>query len=54
MVETNSESSISSENIFETILQVTEGMDLVKQISEVRTRSDNPVTPIKMISVRVA
>jgi len=34
--------------------KVTENMDLVVQISKVPTRSDNPVTPIKMISVRVA
>ena len=33
--------------------KVTEGYDLVKSISEVPTRNDNPVTPIKMISVRV-
>lgn len=34
--------------------KVTEGMDLVAQISKVPTRNDNPVTPIKMISVRCA
>ena len=34
--------------------KVTEGMDLVKKISQVPTRSDNPVQPIKMIKVRVA
>mmetsp|Transcript_16404 Transcript_16404/g.25499 ORF Transcript_16404/g.25499 Transcript_16404/m.25499 type:complete len:187 (+) Transcript_16404:94-654(+) len=34
--------------------KITEGFDLVVQISKVPTRSDNPVTPIKMISVRVA
>ena len=35
-------------------LQVTENYDLVEKISKVATRNDNPVTPIKMISVRVA
>jgi len=34
--------------------KVTENMDLVKKISKVPTRNDNPKTPIKMISVRVA
>jgi len=34
--------------------KVVEGMDLVEKISKVRTRSDNPVEPIKMISIRVA
>ena len=34
--------------------KVIEGYDLVEKISKVRTRSDNPVDPIKMISVRVA
>lgn len=34
-------------------LQIVEGMDLVKKISEVPTRNDNPSDPIKMISVRV-
>lgn len=34
--------------------KVTEGMDLVKKISQVPTRSDNPIQPIKMIKVRVA
>eukprot|EP00529_Nitzschia_sp_RCC80_P035643 CAMPEP_0113452756 /NCGR_PEP_ID=MMETSP0014_2-20120614/7008_1 /TAXON_ID=2857 /ORGANISM="Nitzschia sp." /LENGTH=186 /DNA_ID=CAMNT_0000344133 /DNA_START=1130 /DNA_END=1690 /DNA_ORIENTATION=+ /assembly_acc=CAM_ASM_000159 len=34
--------------------KITEGYDLVEQISKVSTRSDNPVTPIKMISVRVS
>eukprot|EP00534_Pseudo-nitzschia_fraudulenta_P002406 CAMPEP_0201128118 /NCGR_PEP_ID=MMETSP0850-20130426/32680_1 /ASSEMBLY_ACC=CAM_ASM_000622 /TAXON_ID=183588 /ORGANISM="Pseudo-nitzschia fraudulenta, Strain WWA7" /LENGTH=186 /DNA_ID=CAMNT_0047397191 /DNA_START=105 /DNA_END=665 /DNA_ORIENTATION=- len=33
---------------------VVENMDLVNKISRVATRDDNPVTPIKMISVRVA
>ena len=37
-----------------TVVQVVEGYDLVKKISEVPTRDDNPVQPIKMISVRVA
>ena len=34
--------------------KITEGYDLVVAISNVPTRSDNPVQPIKMISVRVA
>mmetsp|Transcript_18739 Transcript_18739/g.43383 ORF Transcript_18739/g.43383 Transcript_18739/m.43383 type:complete len:137 (+) Transcript_18739:735-1145(+) len=34
--------------------KVTENVELVKQISRVPTRNDNPVKPIKMISVRVA
>jgi cyclophilin family peptidyl-prolyl cis-trans isomerase len=34
--------------------KVTEGYDLVEQISKVPTRNDNPTTPIKMISVRVS
>jgi hypothetical protein len=34
--------------------QVTENYELVEKISKVPTRSDNPVQPIKMISVRVA
>jgi hypothetical protein len=34
--------------------KVIEGYDLVEKISKVPTRNDNPVTPIKMISVRVA
>merc|ERR1712217_126374 len=33
--------------------KITEGYDLCKQISEVQTRDDNPVTPVKMISVKV-
>ncbi|KAL7578066.1 hypothetical protein ACA910_015001 [Epithemia clementina (nom. ined.)] len=33
--------------------KVTENYDLVVQISNVRTRNDNPLEPIKMISVRV-
>mmetsp|Transcript_17191 Transcript_17191/g.24194 ORF Transcript_17191/g.24194 Transcript_17191/m.24194 type:complete len:187 (+) Transcript_17191:80-640(+) len=33
--------------------KITEGYDLVVAISTVKTRSDNPVEPIKMISVRV-
>ena len=33
--------------------KITEGLDMVKQISEVPTRNDNPATPIKMLSVRV-
>uniref|UniRef100_A0A7S4JKA0 Peptidyl-prolyl cis-trans isomerase n=1 Tax=Odontella aurita TaxID=265563 RepID=A0A7S4JKA0_9STRA len=34
--------------------RVTENIDLVKKISMVRTRDDNPLQPIKMISVRVS
>ena len=34
--------------------KVTENLDLVKKISQVPTRDDNPVQPIKMIKVRVA
>ena len=34
--------------------KVIEGYDLVERISKVPTRNDNPVTPIKMITVRVA
>eukprot|EP00536_Pseudo-nitzschia_multiseries_P004804 jgi/Psemu1/295709/fgenesh1_pm.83_\ len=34
--------------------KVIENYDLCSQISQVQTQSDNPVTPIKMISVRVA
>mmetsp|Transcript_10954 Transcript_10954/g.15364 ORF Transcript_10954/g.15364 Transcript_10954/m.15364 type:complete len:187 (+) Transcript_10954:127-687(+) len=33
--------------------KVTEGFELVTQISTVQTRNDNPVDPIKMISIRV-
>eukprot|EP00548_Thalassiothrix_antarctica_P005533 CAMPEP_0194132544 /NCGR_PEP_ID=MMETSP0152-20130528/2988_1 /TAXON_ID=1049557 /ORGANISM="Thalassiothrix antarctica, Strain L6-D1" /LENGTH=184 /DNA_ID=CAMNT_0038827637 /DNA_START=58 /DNA_END=615 /DNA_ORIENTATION=+ len=33
--------------------KVVEGIDLVKKISNVSTRNDNPVIPIKMISIRV-
>lgn len=36
------------------MIQVTENYDLVEKISKVPTRSDNPIQPIKMISVRVA
>ncbi len=36
------------------LYQITENMDLVMKISEVPSRNDNPRTPIKMISVRVA
>jgi Cyclophilin type peptidyl-prolyl cis-trans isomerase/CLD len=35
-------------------VQVIEGMDLVEAISKVATRNDNPLQPVKMISVRVA
>lgn len=34
--------------------QITEGYDLAEKISKVRTNNDNPITPIKMITVRVA
>uniref|UniRef100_A0A7R9WFI6 Peptidyl-prolyl cis-trans isomerase n=1 Tax=Pseudictyota dubia TaxID=2749911 RepID=A0A7R9WFI6_9STRA len=34
--------------------KVTENLDLVIEISKVPTRSDNPLKPIKMISVRVS
>jgi cyclophilin family peptidyl-prolyl cis-trans isomerase len=34
--------------------KVIEGYDLVVKISNVPSRDDNPSTPIKMISVRVA
>merc|ERR1712183_559814 len=34
--------------------KVTEGMDLANKISRVRTRDDNPVTPIKMISITIS
>lgn len=34
--------------------KVIDNYDLVVRISQVRTRNDNPVQPIKMISVRVA
>ena len=34
--------------------KVTKGMDLVAKISKVQTRNDNPVVPIKMISIRCA
>lgn len=43
----------SSESAHPVFAEITEGMDLVKQISEVPTRNDNPTTPIKMLSVRV-
>ena len=33
--------------------KVTEGYDLVVKISKVPSRNDNPVEPIKMISIRV-
>mmetsp|Transcript_34054 Transcript_34054/g.78535 ORF Transcript_34054/g.78535 Transcript_34054/m.78535 type:complete len:187 (-) Transcript_34054:2842-3402(-) len=34
--------------------KVTEGFDVVVAITKVPTRSDNPIQPIKMVSVRVA
>eukprot|EP00814_Leptocylindrus_danicus_P017707 CAMPEP_0116035666 /NCGR_PEP_ID=MMETSP0321-20121206/20546_1 /TAXON_ID=163516 /ORGANISM="Leptocylindrus danicus var. danicus, Strain B650" /LENGTH=176 /DNA_ID=CAMNT_0003512627 /DNA_START=28 /DNA_END=555 /DNA_ORIENTATION=+ len=33
--------------------KVNKGLDLVERISKVRTRNDNPLEPVKMISVRV-
>lgn len=33
--------------------KITEGYDLCKKISEVRTRDDNPVTPVQMVSVTI-
>jgi hypothetical protein len=36
------------------MLQVTEGYDLVERISKVPTKNDNPLKPIKVISVRVS
>lgn len=33
--------------------KVTKGMDLANQISQVRTRNDNPIEPIKMNSVTI-
>lgn len=44
----------STESAHPVFGKITEGMDLVKQISEVPTRNDNPTTPVKMLSVRVA
>lgn len=34
--------------------KVVEGYDLVVKISQVRTRNDNPIEPIRMIEIRVA
>ena len=34
--------------------KVTSGMDVANKISKVRTQQDNPVTPIKMISITIA
>jgi cyclophilin family peptidyl-prolyl cis-trans isomerase len=34
--------------------QVTSGMEVVTAISKVQTRNDNPVTPIKMLSVTIS
>jgi hypothetical protein len=36
------------------LLQITESYELVEKMSKVPTRNDNPTTPIKLISVRVA
>ncbi|CAB9524012.1 Peptidylprolyl isomerase domain and WD repeat-containing protein 1 [Seminavis robusta] len=44
----------STESAHPVFGQIVEGLDLVKNISKVPTRNDNPNTPIKMISVRVA
>jgi peptidylprolyl isomerase len=33
--------------------RITDNYQLVEHISNVQTRNDNPVTPIKMISIRV-
>eukprot|EP00416_Gambierdiscus_australes_P043150 CAMPEP_0171094908 /NCGR_PEP_ID=MMETSP0766_2-20121228/42832_1 /TAXON_ID=439317 /ORGANISM="Gambierdiscus australes, Strain CAWD 149" /LENGTH=281 /DNA_ID=CAMNT_0011553653 /DNA_START=64 /DNA_END=909 /DNA_ORIENTATION=+ len=33
--------------------KITEGMDLVNAISKVRTRNDNPLEPIKMITITI-
>jgi len=33
---------------------VTSGMDVVTAINKVQTRSDNPVTPVKMVSITIA
>lgn len=34
--------------------KVVKGMDLVEKITHVRSRDDNPMEPIKMMSVRVS
>merc|ERR1711990_1305198 len=34
--------------------KVTSGMDVVTQISKVRTRDDNPVNPIRMNSIKIS
>ena len=34
--------------------QVTEGLEVVKRISKVQTRNDNPVTPIMMKSITIS
>lgn len=44
----------STESAHPVFGKVVEGLDLVEKISNVPTRNDNPNTPIKMISVRVA
>jgi len=43
----------STESAHPVFGQIIENYDLVQRISEVPTRNDNPVTPVKMISVRV-
>ena len=39
---------------FSTRAKVTEGYDLLVQISQVPTNNDNPITPIKMEKVEIA
>merc|ERR1712216_445068 len=34
--------------------KITEGYDIVVQISKVPTREDNPITPIKMVSITIS
>ena len=34
--------------------QVTSGLEVVKSISKVQTRNDNPVTPIKMTKITIS
>merc|ERR1711879_276368 len=34
--------------------KITSGMDVVKKISEVQTRDDNPVKPIRMNSIKIS
>lgn len=44
----------STESAHPVFAKITDNLDLAVQISKVRTRNDNPVTPIQMISVRVS